>query len=382
MTLNSLILFMILIVYFAASIIILIYTLVDRESKIDKKSMIKCPDCGKKISINAKTCLHCNSEILQNENVVKESIVLNTKKSNYIKRKYILIIYQLLAGIITIIGFEKVDSMIPQIIFLLSLIINTISLTLFIIKNNNIRKEIKLRFSVISIIAIICGIFVSMNSSINFFNNIRLGYKEDLKEILILETYNKNEAKQLLNNIYEALHVNERLDIGSCLSLYGIWEDREQKNTYVVNIKETCENSYFPPNAIKIGINSQDKTKVEKVYWEINDNTDIVLFENGNQAHEFVYLYNAMINRDKPPYPIKDYFENKVKEDLRSPSSAIFTYNNFKYSQSENRFYYDGWVEGQNAFGAMVKEDFELKLIPCEESYCEWYSLDYEIYYR
>lgn len=89
-----------------------------------------------------------------------------------------------------------------------------------------------------------------------------------------------------------------------------------------------------------------------------------------------------MLYNDMPPYPIKDYFEKDVKEKLKSPSSAIFTYNNFGYIKSENRFYYDGWVEGQNSFGAMVKEDFILKLIPCNEDYCDWYSLDYEWYFE
>ena len=65
------------------------------------------------------------------------------------------------------------------------------------------------------------------------------------------------------------------------------------------------------------------------------------------------------------------------KEKLKSPSSAIFTYNQLKYSPSEKRFKIYGWVEGQNSFGAMVKEDFILTLKPCKKDYCDWYSLDY-----
>ena len=378
MQLDKIILYLILLIYLSVALIIFIYILLNKKQKNKRLKMIKCPDCGKKISINAKICRHCNSEILQNKDVLNESIITNEKKSDYIKKKIILIIYQLIAGIVIVIGFEKIDDMITQLVLLLSLIINTISLIIFMIKNNAQRKSLNIRFSIISFLAIICGLFFSAIYTLSFINKVSLGYDSEIREILYLETYNKKEAEQFLQNIYSSLHKDERLDIGSCLSLYGIWEDRKKENTYIVNIEETCESSYFPPNAMKIEINSQDKTKVEKVYWDFNKDIDIVLYENGKQVNDFVYLYNAMLYTDVPPYPIKDYFEQDVKEYLKSPSSATFTYNSFRYLESENRFYFDGWVEAQNSFGAIVKEDFKLKLIPCNEEYCDWYSLNYE----
>ena len=378
MQLDKIILYLILLIYLSVALIIFIYILLNKKQKNKRLKMIKCPDCGKKISINAKICRHCNSEILQNKDVLNESIITNEKKSDYIKKKSILIIYQLIAGIVIVIGFEKIDDMITQLVLLLSLIINTISLIIFMIKNNAQRKSLNIRFSIISFLAIICGLFFSAIYTLSFINKVSLGYDSEIREILYLETYNKKEAEQFLQNIYSSLHKDERLDIGSCLSLYGIWEDREKENTYIVNIEETCESSYFPPNAMKIEINSQDKTKVEKVYWDFNKDIDIVLYENGKQVNDFVYLYNAMLYTDVPPYPIKDYFEQDVKEYLKSPSSATFTYNSFRYLESENRFYFDGWVEAQNSFGAIVKENFKLKLVPCNEEYCDWYSLDYE----
>ena len=378
MQLDKIILYLILLIYLSVALIIFIYILLNKKQKNKRLKMIKCPDCGKKISINAKICRHCNSEILQNKDVLNESIITNEKKSDYIKKKSILIIYQLIAGIVIVIGFEKIDDMITQLVLLLSLIINTISLIIFMIKNNAQRKSLNIRFSIISFLAIICGLFFSAIYTLSFINKVSLGYDSEIREILYLETYNKKEAEQFLQNIYSSLHKDERLDIGSCLSLYGIWEDREKENTYIVNIEETCESSYFPPNAMKIEINSQDKTKVEKVYWDFNKDIDIVLYENGKQVNDFVYLYNAMLYTDVPPYPIKDYFEQDVKEYLKSPSSATFTYNSFRYLESENRFYFDGWVEAQNSFGAIVKENFKLKLVPCNEEYCDWYSLNYE----
>ena len=378
MQLDKIILYLILLIYLSVALIIFIYILLNKKQKNKRLKMIKCPDCGKKISINAKICRHCNSEILQNKDVLNESIITNEKKSDYIKKKSILIIYQLIAGIVIVIGFEKIDDMITQLVLLLSLIINTISLIIFMIKNNAQRKSLNIRFSIISFLAIICGLFFSAIYTLSFINKVSLGYDSEIREILYLETYNKKEAEQFLQNIYTALNSEENLEAGFCLSLYGIWEDREKENTYIVNIEETCESSYFPPNAMKIEINSQDKTKVEKVYWDFNKDIDIVLYENGKQVNDFVYLYNAMLYTDVPPYPIKDYFEQDVKEYLKSPSSATFTYNSFRYLESENRFYFDGWVEAQNSFGAIVKEDFKLKLIPCNEEYCDWYSLNYE----
>ena len=378
MQLDKIILYLILLIYLSVALIIFVYILLNKKQKNKRLKMIKCPDCGKKISINAKICRHCNSEILQNKDVLNESIITNEKKSDYIKKKSILIIYQLIAGIVIVIGFEKIDDMITQLVLLLSLIINTISLIIFMIKNNAQRKSLNIRFSIISFLAIICGLFFSAIYTLSFINKVSLGYDSEIREILYLETYNKKEAEQFLQNIYTALNSEENLEAGFCLSLYGIWEDREKENTYIVNIEETCESSYFPPNAMKIEINSQDKTKVEKVYWDFNKDIDIVLYENGKQVNDFVYLYNAMLYTDVPPYPIKDYFEQDVKEYLKSPSSATFTYNSFRYLESENRFYFDGWVEAQNSFGAIVKEDFKLKLIPCNEEYCDWYSLNYE----
>ena len=295
MQLDKIILYLILLIYLSVALIIFIYILLNKKQKNKRLKMIKCPDCGKKISINAKICRHCNSEILQNKDVLNESIITNEKKSDYIKKKIILIIYQLIAGIVIVIGFEKIDDMITQLVLLLSLIINTISLIIFMIKNNAQRKSLNIRFSIISLLAIICGLFFSAIYTLSFINKVSLGYDSEIREILYLETYNKKEAEQFLQNIYSSLHKDERLDIGSCLSLYGIWEDREKENTYIVNIEETCESSYFPPNAMKIEINSQDKTKVEKVYWDFNKDIDIVLYENGKQVNDFVYLYNAML---------------------------------------------------------------------------------------
>ena len=194
-----------LMIYFGIAIIIFIYTLHNKGNKQEERQrMIKCPDCGRKISINAKMCRYCNSEILQNKEIVEDSIIVNDKKIDYRKKKSILILYQLLAGIIIVIGYERIDSMIPQILLLLSLIINTVALIVFMIKYNEQRKTIKLRISIISILAIICGVVFSLNYTISFIHRVDMGYSSDIREILYLNTYDKKEAKDFLENIYSS----------------------------------------------------------------------------------------------------------------------------------------------------------------------------------
>ncbi len=366
------------VVYFVLAIFLAFYVVSNKNKEKDNPRMIKCPDCGKKISINAKTCRYCNSEILQNKKVVNESIENNYKKNNYLKRKYSIIIYQLIAGLAIVYVYERVNDVLPQVLVLLSLIINTMSIIIFMFKSSSIRKELKKRFSVLSVLAVFCGLFFSVLYSYALYNNINLGYENDLREILYLGDYDKEEAKEFLNNIYSALNKDEKLNVGFCLSLYDIWKDRDKENTYVININETCTSSNLPANATKVEVYDNDKTKIKKIYWDFNDNIDIVLYDDGKQVKDFKYLYSAMLYTDMPAQEIKERFENDVKERLKSPSSAVFTYNDFNYLKNENRFYYDGWVEGQNSFGAMVKEDFILKLIPCNNNYCDYYSLDYK----
>lgn len=366
------------VVYFVLAIFLAFYVVSNKNKEKDNPRMIKCPDCGKKISINAKTCRYCNSEILQNKKVANESIENNYKKNNYLKRKYSIIIYQLIAGLAIVYVYERVNDVLPQVLVLLSLIINTMSIIIFMFKSSSIRKELKKRFSVLSVLAVFCGLFFSVLYSYALYNNINLGYENDLREILYLGDYDKEEAKEFLNNIYSALNKDEKLNVGFCLSLYDIWKDRDKENTYVININETCTSSNLPANATKVEVYDNDKTKIKKIYWDFNDNIDIVLYDDGKQVKDFKYLYSAMLYTDMPAQEIKERFENDVKERLKSPSSAVFTYNDFNYLKNENRFYYDGWVEGQNSFGAMVKEDFILKLIPCNNNYCDYYSLDYK----
>ena len=77
-----------LMIYFGIAIIIFIYTLHNKGNKQEERQrMIKCPDCGRKISINAKMCRYCNSEILQNKEIVEDSIIVNDKKIDYRKKK-------------------------------------------------------------------------------------------------------------------------------------------------------------------------------------------------------------------------------------------------------------------------------------------------------
>ena len=245
-------------------------------------------------------------------------------KKDFRKIKYSLIIFQLINGISIIFSFEKVDSFLPQLILLIGLILNTISLITFNIKYNKQRKGLEIKISIMSILAIICGIFCSCNYIVVLNNNIKCEYDEGIREILGLETYTKDEAKILLNNIYSALQKDEYSD--SRLRLYAIWKDRDQKNTYSINLQDRYNGKYLPPNVLKLVVNSNDKTKVESIYWQFNDEIKIVYYENNSQVEEFDYIYLASLYDDEPMSEIKEQVEKEVKTKLKSPTSAIFTY--------------------------------------------------------
>ena len=129
-------------------------------------------------------------------------------------------------------------------------------------------------------------------------------------------------------------------------------------------------------NAIK-EINQNDKTKVKRIYWQFNktEGIEIDFYKAGEQVEDFFYVYNCAIMGDEPSIPIQESFEEDVRSKLKSPSSAIFTYNEQRYSPTEKRFYLYGWVEAQNSFSAMVRTDFVITLLPCnDEDYCDWYE--------
>lgn len=309
---------------------------------------------------------------ITNKKIIKNN---SNEAKEYKRHQLFLIIYQLIAGIIIFIGYEKTNSFLPQLLFLLPLIINTISLILFIVNNKEKRETLNIKINIISILAIICGLLFSVNYIISLKHNVDLGYRNDLREVLYLEIYDKPEAKKLLDNLYNALDNND-YDL-ECINLSSIWQDKTKENIFYINLNETCKTESFPANAIKLQVKKDNKTEIDKIYWQFNDDFKIILYENDKQVSEFNYIYNAMLYMSEPIYEIKYQFEDDVKEHLKSPSSAVFSYNSFRYSESENRFYYYGWVESQNSFGAIVKTDFNLKLIPCEQNYCDYYSLDY-----
>lgn len=350
---------------FIISLLLLFKTIKNIENKTT--TLVRCLDCNTKVSINAAHCPKCGSESYKN----KIDNIDVSLENNYNKLKLLLIIYELILGISIIFVFEKADKFLPELLILLSLVLNTISLIIFNIKNNNIRKKLNKSISFISICAIICGVFFSINYTIQIFTHLNNTYDSDLREILYLDTYNNVEAKELLYNIYQTLNRDDRDD----LLLYGIWEDREKENTYIINLKDNNYGSYLSPNAIKIEV--EDKTKIVKAYWQFNDEIEIVFYENGKKVENFEYFYIVSSVLTDTINPIKDSFEEEVKENLKSPSSAIFTYEGIRYDYEEKRFYHYGYVESQNSFGTMVKTEFRIKLIPYTGDEYKYYPIEF-----
>lgn len=343
--------------------------------KVKEQNLIKCPDCNHKVSTSAKTCPKCNRDMTTNKEETKTLASKSSYKKVYVSQIMLLNAFELILGISIVFIFEKVDSFTPHLITLISLIINTINLILFNIKESKNRKTNEVRISIISILAIICGLIFSGNYTVSLFHKSKYTYEGALREILYLEEYDKEEAEELLDNIYDALEVHDDLE---CLELYGIWEDEDNKDTYYINLKETCTGYYLPVNALKMEVDSKDETDVKRIYWQFNDTIQINYYENGNQINEFSYIYHASIYDEEPEESIKTRFEKQVKEELKSPSTAIFTYNNFHYLQAYNRFAFSGWVESQNEYGAMMKEEFLLTITPCIGESCSYNELNYK----
>jgi hypothetical protein len=58
------------------------------------------------------------------------------------------------------------------------------------------------------------------------------------------------------------------------------------------------------------------------------------------------------------------YAEQAVEGHLKAPSTAEFaSYNPANITQEGNTFYVRSYVDSQNGFGAMVRSDFEVRVI-------------------
>ena len=354
-----------LVLLFIVGLVIPFYTLKSGKTKTTKE----CPECEEEISSDAKICPNCGYPFKEKKHINKK------EKRKILIKKIILWIYQIVCGIGIVCVFEWSDKFISELLILIALILNTITLIIFNIIQAKRGKKLSEKISVISILAILCGLAFSFNYTLVLINNVELGYDEDIREIMYLETYTKEEAEKFLDNIYYALRKNDQYTDN--VELYGIWVDNEKSNEYYANFR--AEGAYLPPNAMKIVVNPNDKTKVERIYWQFNkdEGIEIDFYKDGKQVEDFLYVYNCALMGDEPMYPIKELFEEEVKDKLKSPSSAIFTYDGIRYSTVDKRFKIYGLVESQNSFGAMVRTDFIITFKPCNNEDCEWYGLDY-----
>ena len=203
-------------------------------------------------------------------------------------------------------------------------------------------------------------------------------YDNNLQRVMYLG-YDKPKAKKLLNNIFSAMNYYDY--DASCLRIYDAWESASGENQYVINMADDCKGGYLPPNATLVVIDNEDETKVDSIYWQFNDDIKLYYYKDGKQADNFKYLYLSSMYAHNVMDEVKESFENDVKQQLLSPSSAIFTYNTIRYSEQNNTFLYLGLVESQNAYGAMVRTDFTLTLLPCDDN-CPYYGLNYSWYFN
>lgn len=305
------------------------------------------------------------------------SILSKYKRFSIIK--VLLIILQIILSIFTFFIFAKTNSFYEEFFILISLILNTISLIIFNIRNSKINKKIHKLSFIINIIFIIIGLIISINSCLMLINYTVNDKNNDLNEIMNLGNYNVGEAKELLNNIYTALSFDKKSS--ECFKIYGLLKDQNKDNEYYLNIYVTCDELYFPPNDIKLILNTKDKTKIERLYWQLNDDTEITLYENNKQVNNYNYIYLNAMHSTEPSTSIKESFEKDIISKLKDPFNAKFEYTNLYFDSYSERFSFLGYVYSLNSEGKNGKEEFILNILPCEDDICHDNDLKYSWYF-
>lgn len=292
------------------------------------------------------------------------------KAKTYRLIKYLLLVYQFFAGIIVGIIFILVEKLLTnfmmEVLSFSILLLNTLSLIIFINKNRKVRKEIDSDYSILAFLAIICGvIFIAILAYVLYQHN-RTGYRKDVKIIVDTGKYDRVEAEELLENLYDAL--KEDKNSKDCLSLYGMWSTNK-KDVYSINIEEVCDVMFLPPNSLKMVVNRKNKTKIEEIYWQFNEDIRIMYYEDGKQVDNYKYLYNASLYDVEPEDEIKKAFEKEVKEELNLSKSLEFDYE-FNYMPETGLFMYKGKVYMYNEKGIKTTKKFDLNILPCEKKNC------------
>ena len=362
------------IIYIAIPIITSLLVLLINSTKIIKQKSI-CTSCMKKITDGASKCPYCQSDIIIDENYNKLQETNKIKKLNNIKSVILLIVGILYFYSATyIFNYPYNDGILAekwQRYAMIGLTICIVTMIIFVIKNLALKQKNSLNWLII--IGTLIGIVYDIGILNSYIEQCAYEHNNNIFWIIYDNKFTVPEAKIILNQIYDIFEGDE-----SNIEVYSIRKE-DKMYTYGMNISISSELLDDSNASIYFYIEMKN-TKITRIYYQWNDNVEIEVFNlyEGGKVDNFIYHINCLSFEQEPPYHIKGRFEEEIKERLKSPSSAIFTYESRRYSEREKRYYYYGYVESQNEYGAMIKRNFYLKILPKQvEYYWQIYQTDY-----
>lgn len=325
----------------------------------------KCEDCGKKYSDRADACPHCacpNDDL----KVVPKEIEKPTKKKGIILLITIIVL-AISAGILSfvLIGFSTSDhyfynfdpfdykdlllqGLIMLGVNILILIISIIILIKLFLNKDKLYKKFIVIITMLAIV-ISCSLYVP-----KYLYSTTLKHDASLK-VLIDEGYNKEEAKVIKEDIFKLfnnLPSSFQEEYVPYLNISYI--SKRDNGNYIFTISD-----YYNGFGLEVKMSNN---KIQDVYWDFNENIKLYYIYNGEKTqfadyYMKVYLVEYFEGID---YELKQSIEKDIKEKLKSPSSAEFSYQLF-YNQQTTLLYYKVSVDSQNSFGAMVRTDFRVE---------------------
>lgn len=351
-------------------------------------ALIKCNECGKEISDKAKVCPNCGGKnnIMICIECKKEISKTNSQcpycgfkvlKTKNKLNNILLIIFLIIISILSffLIGYStdpnyylyhskwyRVDVE-RQNLLSISIFVIIIGLILLLIKLFK-NKEKKLK-KILCIVGIIVGIIPLIIYIPNYLQAKKLNYDISLK-VLVDAGYSLETAKNIESELNNAIfsHMVHREDV-------QIRYIEEENNELIFHMDYHTDSL---PLKVKITNNS-----LEYIYWDYNADLKFYFYKDfkpTSKADYYSKVLTTYYNFDD--YNLKDKIKMKIKEMLKSPSSAKFgefgDWWNIYYLSDTDTIYFKVSVDSQNSFGAMVRTDFRVDLKNTSND-----SLDYSI---
>lgn len=325
-------------------------------------ALIACKNCGKNISDQATTCIHCGETYVLTEKVCPEcnkNIPIDSDKCSFcgymfkkkikfkknikpkatkkqVSIKLVLLTIQLLLGfyaLFNFISFEYGEK--TFIVYLLPVILLLINSILIII--NLIKKKGQTFLNIIEVFSIICAalviLIVGYNGKVYYID-----YENNYDIMVLSDIYSKDTAKKLLKQMDDIFNYEDITGEKSNwrLSSFYNFEDED----YMLYIEDFNTNSYHG-----FTVNLENDGMIKNLYWKFNDDITLYLYKNGKKTENFYYYYIMYAYEtlfDELDYDIGYFLDEKL--DL-TPNAEIVFEDTIRYNSSRNLFIRYGTVK-------------------------------------